>query len=70
MRAQELLAFLHAHRAWLSGLWAGAGGGASASAEARGAQAALLSQLLAALLKCCDPEVPCFEPERARRTLN
>lgn len=58
---RELRSVLSSRREWALGLLgdAGPGGGTSAAraASAGGGAASLLSRLMSALLKCCDPEV-------------
>ena len=54
---QDIRNILHQHRSWLVGLLP-ANTPADGTA-ANGQRAVLLSSLLGALLKCCDPEVNC-----------
>ena len=54
---QDIRNILHQHRSWLVGLLP-ANTPADGTA-ANGQHAVLLSSLLGALLKCCDPEVKC-----------
>lgn len=52
---QDIRNILHQHRAWLGGLLPA--NTAADGAAATGQQTVLLSRLIGALLKCCDPEV-------------
>jgi hypothetical protein len=54
---QDIRNILHHHRAWLGGLLLP--NTTADGAAATGQQTELLSNLLGALLKCCDPEVWC-----------
>ena len=57
---QDIRNILHHHRAWLGGLLpaSGAADGAAATTQ----HTVLLSSLIGALLKCCDPEVGTHPP--------
>ena len=52
---QDIRNILHQHRSWLGGLLPA--NSPADGAAANGQHAVLLSSLLGALLKCCDPEV-------------
>lgn len=52
---QDIRNILHQHRSWLVGLLPA--DAQAAGTAANGQHAVLLSSLLGALLKCCDPEV-------------
>jgi hypothetical protein len=54
---QELLSFLQKHRPWLQNLLSDSLGKGLEGSAVQTTEAALLSSLIAALLKCCDPEV-------------
>lgn len=60
---QDIRNILHQHRSWLVGLLP-ANTPADGTA-AHGRHALLLSSLLGALLKCCDPEVTQQQPQAA-----
>ena len=55
--AQELLTFLQKHRPWLQNLLSDSLGKGLEGSAVQTKEAALLSSVTAALLKCCDPEV-------------
>lgn len=55
--AQELLTFLQKHRPWLQNLLSDSLGKGLEGSAVQTKEAALLSSVIAALLKCCDPEV-------------
>lgn len=60
--AQELQSYLQDHRPWLQNLLSDSLGDGLEGSAAQTQEAALLSSLIAALLKCCDPEVALSQP--------
>ena len=61
---QELRDYLTTHRLWLAGLLSTSTSAASQDGQPQ--QSALLCSIIAALLKCCDPEV-CHPATRPRQ---
>lgn len=61
---QELQSYLQTHRPWLQNLLADSLSSGLEGSATQTQQAALLSSLIAALLKCCDPEVCTWVSQR------